>query len=165
MSESAFRLGAAAELFHDLVREGEARCGRQLSEEVEAYLVFALMRHLRDAQLGGRVIALEWLAAQEQPGAGRVDALRDVGDRCLIIAGLYPAQAERRRVDHDYFVELGRGAYAAAAEAARSGYAALFEQLVRAYRAMVNVLAAAADRAPTAICPVHLLERATLRPH
>lgn len=151
--QGALDLGAAAGLFQGWVREGADRAGWELDEEVEAYLVFALMRHLRDAPLGGRVMALEWLAAHELAGVQRVDALRDVGDRCLILAGLFPAQAERRRVSHDYFIELGRGAYAAVAEQARSGYAELFARLVEAYRGMVAVLAAAAGRVSPAADP------------
>lgn len=146
-------LGTGAGLFRALVREGADRIGRELDEEVEAYLVFALLRHLRDAPLGGRVMALEWLAAHELAGVQRVDALRDVGDRCLILAGLFPVQAERRRVGHDYFIELGRGAYAAVAEQARTGYAELFARLVEAYRGMVAVLAAAAGRTRPEVDP------------
>lgn len=138
--------GAAAALWQALVREGEREAGCALGEDVESYLVFALMRHLRDEQMVARVMALDWLQAHELPGRGRVDALRDVGDRCLIVAGLFPGQARRRRVDAAYFVDLGRSAYETVAGATRAGYADLFAQLVDAYLAMVRVLASAAWR-------------------
>lgn len=141
--ERIIRQGAATALWQALVRDGERRCGKALGDDVEAYLVFALMRHLRDERLAARVLALEWLAAHERRGSERLDALRDVGDRCLIIAGLFPAQAERRRVDASYFIDLGRSAYDAAAASARQD---LFAQLVAAYQAMVEVLAAMAGR-------------------
>jgi hypothetical protein len=96
------------------------------------------------------VLALDWLAAHEHRGSQRADALRDVGDRCLLIAGRYPGLAERRRVDPDYFRQLGCGAYAGVAESAQAGYAALFAALAQAFGAMVRVLAALAPTGPMA---------------
>ncbi|RPE75822.1 hypothetical protein [Vulcaniibacterium tengchongense] len=140
--EWSVRQGAPAELWQALVREAAARVGEPLDEPRESYLVFVLLRHQRDEQLLARTQALEWLHAQALPGSERSDALRDVGDRCLLIAGLYPGLAERRRVSVDYFIELGRGAYLGVAEAGRSGYATLFERLAGSYRELVRTLRA-----------------------
>lgn len=136
--------GDSTALWHALVRDGEQRAGTLLDEDVESYLVFALMRHLRDAPLLQRTMALELLAAAESSGRARVDELRDVGDRCLLIAGLFPRLAERRRVDPAYFAALGRGAYGNVADAARQAYAELFARLAAAFDAMVTVLGHAA---------------------
>ncbi len=138
------REGSQLALWQDLVIDGEQQAQTRLTESVESYLVFVLMRHLRDGALAGRILALEWLQAMEQVGRQRADALRDVGDRCLLIAGMYPKLAERRRVSAGYYAELGQGAYFGVAETARHGYAELFDELARAYRAMVRVLAALA---------------------
>ncbi len=140
MIDDGIEQGTAIELWRSLLGEGEARAGCALGEEVQSYLVFALLRHLRDPQLLGRTLALEWLEAHERVGNPRLDALRDVGDRCLLIAGLFPGQARRRRVDAEYFVAIGRSAYGSAAHSASAGYARLFERLVQAYREMVRVL-------------------------
>ncbi|KAB8315358.1 hypothetical protein SD81_032625 [Tolypothrix campylonemoides VB511288] len=136
----ALRHGAPAALWQALVREAGERAGERLDEARESYLVFVLLKHQRDAQLGARIQALDWLQAQAEARASRADALRDVGDRCLLIAGLYPQLADRRRVTVDYFIELGRGAYQGVAEAGRSATAALFEQLAASYRELVRVL-------------------------
>ena len=141
MRES-IRCGAPAELWQALVHEAGVRAGRPLDDIRESYLVFVLLRYQRDDTLLARTQALEWLNAQSHCGSVRADALRDVGDRCLLIAGLYPALAEHRRVSIDYFVDLGRGAYAEVAEASRNAYAALFEQLARSYRELVQTLRA-----------------------
>ncbi len=132
--------GAPAELWQALVHEAGVRVGRPLDETRESYLVFVLLRYQRDDTLLARAQALEWLNAQSHCGSVRADALRDVGDRCLLIAGLFPALAERRSVSRDYFVDLGRSAYAEVAEASRNAYAALFEQLARTYRELVQTL-------------------------
>jgi hypothetical protein len=139
-----WREGPQLALWQELVHEGERRAHVSLGESVQAYLVFVLMRYLRDGALAAHVMALDWLAAHEHRATQRADALRDVGDRCLLIAGRYPGLAERRRVHPDYFSQLGCGAYAGVAEAAKDGYAALFAVLARAFTAMVRVLSALA---------------------
>lgn len=136
------RRGAAAELWQGLVHDAGARVGVPLDETRESYLVFVLLRYQRDDSLLVRTQALEWFAAQACSGSQRADALRDVGDRCLLIAGLYPGLAERRRVGSDYFIDLGRGAYFEVADASRNAYAALFEQLACSYRELVRTLRA-----------------------
>lgn len=134
------RQGAAAALWQELIREALAREGGSLDESQESYLVFVLLRHQRDERLLARIQALEWLQAQQHAGRARTDALRDVGDRCLLVAGLFPDLAERRRVAVDYFIDLGRGAYQGVADAGRDAYAALFAHLAASYRDLVAVL-------------------------
>ncbi len=137
-----WREGPQLALWHDLVRDGEQHAGVELGESVESYLVFVLMRYLRDGALAAHVLALDWLMAAEQTGRVRADALRDVGDRCLLIAGRFPGLAERRRVSADYFATLGCGAYQGVAASASAGHAALYAELAAAFRAMVRVLGA-----------------------
>ncbi|MEB2024092.1 hypothetical protein ACD588_04975 [Xanthomonas campestris pv. campestris] len=140
MHES-FKQGAPAELWQALVREAAQRIAQPLDEWRERYLVFVLLRFQRDAQLVSRTQALAWLHAQSQSGSVRADALRDVGDCCLLIAGLFPGVAQRRRLNVDYFIELGRGAYAEVADT-RCSDASLFAQLAGSYRELVRTLAA-----------------------
>ena len=135
-----WREGPQLVLWQDLVHDGEQRAGLELGESVQSYLVFVLMRYLRDGALAAHVLALDWLAASEHTGRVRADALRDVGDRCLLIAGRFPELAERRRVSADYFASLGCGAYHGVAASAGAGYGALFAELAKAFHAMVRVL-------------------------
>ena len=146
-----WREGPQLALWQDLVHNGEQRAGLHLGESVQSYLVFVLMRYLRDGALAAHVLALDWMAASEHTGTTRADALRDVGDRCLLIAGRYPGLAERRRVSADYFASLGCGAYHGVAESARDGYSALFAELARAFHAMVRVLASLPRQGATAL--------------
>ncbi|WAW87756.1 hypothetical protein LPY96_04455 [Xanthomonas citri pv. malvacearum] len=140
MHES-FKQGAPTELWQALVREAGQRIARPLDESREHYLVFVLLRFQRDAHLLSRTQALAWLHAQDQIGSVRADALRDVGDGCLLIAGLFPGVAQRRRLSVDYFIDLGRGAYSEVADT-RCSDAGLFAQLAQSYRELVRVLAA-----------------------
>ncbi len=131
---------AATALWHDLVREAQQRGRAPLDDELESYLVFLLMRHLRDARLGERVFAIDYLSALEDRGALQREELRDVGDRCLLIAGLYPQQAQRRLVSMRYFLDVGSRAYGDLADAARAAAAQLYRHLAAAFARMVRVL-------------------------
>jgi len=134
--------GPQLALWQELVHDGERRAGLELGESVQSYLVFVLMRYLRDGTLAAHVLALDWFAAAEQRGARRRKQLAEVGAACLRIAGGFPAQARGRRVSPEYFATLGCGAYYGVAESARDGYAALFAELALAFHSMVRVLAA-----------------------
>src|SRR4051812_21006451 len=94
-------------LWTDLVREAERASGARLDEELESYLVFLLIAHTRDVNLHGNAVALDYLLARARSGVRHREDLRLVGDRCLLLAGLYPEQAERRMVTIGYFVALG----------------------------------------------------------
>lgn len=41
----------------------------------------------------------------------RSERLKDIGDHCLLFAGLFPQHAERRQVRLGHMVELGQNAY------------------------------------------------------
>lgn len=127
-------------LWQALVRDAENRASRSLGDDLESYLVFTLMRHQRDAQLGGRTIAIEWLETLLANGRRREEGLRDVGDGCLLIAGLYPQQAQRRRVSLSYFQDIGADAYRHLGERASGGLESLFRQLSAAFAELVRVL-------------------------
>jgi hypothetical protein len=148
---SELQTGSQEALWQSLVLESEKTTGIRLDEELEAYLVFVLMRHARDAALLARVMALELLHACQRLGRQRLDELRDVGDRCLLLSGWYPVQAERRRVARDYFERLGRSAYLAAAEQATAAYGALFGRLAAGFASLAQVLAGTRRRAPATL--------------
>jgi len=154
MSEQQLLVGGGTELWCDLVRAGERHARTQLSEDAESYLVFVLLKHLKDTPLLARVMALEWLYAADSLGRERQERLRDVGDRCLLMAGLFPSLAYRRRVDRGYFIALGQDAYDGVASVSRAGYAALFAHLALAYRSMVAVLAGVASISGDGSCRV-----------
>lgn len=131
---------AATSLWCDVVREAARRARVELDEELESYLVFVLMRHLGDVGLGERALALQYLDALLMQGRLREDALRDTGDRCLLIAGLFPEQAQRRNVSLGYFLELGVAAYRAEAEHVRAALSTLYKHLATAFTSLVRAL-------------------------
>lgn len=138
----AFHRGTPAQVWQELVQQAARHAGHPLDETQESHLVFVLLRFQRDAQLLSHTHGLDWLDALEQVGSARTEALRDVGDRCLLVAGLFPQLAERRRVSVGYYIDIGRAAYQGVADAGRRAYAALYEQLAASYRELVHTLSA-----------------------
>jgi hypothetical protein len=128
------------------VQEAARVAVTELDEDRESYLVFLLMRYLRAADLLRAVLALEFLESFDKPRRHRCDALRRVGDQCLVIAGLFPEQAARRRVRLSYFVELGRSAYSGVAEAEAAVNAELYHGLAATFVDLADVLRALRSR-------------------
>jgi hypothetical protein len=144
-------------LWVDLVREAEDGAAIRLDEELESYLVFVLMGHTRDVQLHGNVMALDYLLARAQHGTQRKQELRDVGDRCLLLAGLYPEQAQRRLVSVDYFLALGSRAYDELSAALKAAVGELYCHLAKAFAHLVRVLMELRRRTRD-VAPLHLHE-------
>jgi len=150
------RNGTPVEIWQGLVQDAYAATGVRLDESSESYLVFVLLRYQNDHQLLTHAQGMDWLLALDQMGTARADALRDVGDRCLLVAGLFPGLAERRRVSVDYFIAIGRSAYQGVADATRQAYATLYAELAHHYGELVDTLSAVRglSRAPILIRPM-----------
>jgi hypothetical protein len=91
-------------------------------------------------QLGRNAVALDFLLARAESGRRLRQELRDVGDRCLLLAGLYPEQAQRRLVSLSYFLEIGARAYGELAGALSASIAELYDRLAHAFAHLVRVL-------------------------
>ncbi|ALP52090.1 hypothetical protein Tel_02440 [Candidatus Tenderia electrophaga] len=98
-------------LWQALVSDAEAAANRQLDETLESYLVLTLMRFTQRPELVSSVMALEFLDSAQKAGQQQHAQLRDVGDKCLLVSGLFPQNAKRRLVSIGYFVNMGRSAY------------------------------------------------------
>lgn len=127
--------------WHSLVQTARAEAGADLEEPVEAYLVFMLMRFAERTQIGRHALALEFLRGL-QAGAGRADQLRNTGDECLLVCGLFPQRVRRRRVPFSYYVDLGRGAYGTLAQSGAGSDAEPFDALAAEFLTLMEVLQA-----------------------
>jgi len=127
--------------WHALVNEAQAACQCNLDEPLESYLVFLLMRFAERPDMAGRVMALEFLQAQQETGRLTMQ-LRDVGDQCLLFSGLFPQLAERRLVKVSYFVDIGRAAYDQLASRLDRHSDRLYGRLAEAFVAIMDVLQA-----------------------
>lgn len=98
--------------WYGLVYEAEQRRVVHLDEALESYLVFLLMRFVEKPDLASSVLALDFLNSAQYTGEQRNVLLQELGDKCLLLSGLFPGRAQRKRVRISYFVGMGQAAYA-----------------------------------------------------
>ena len=126
--------------WYTLVNDAECSCSLQLDQEVESYLVYLLMRFSDKPEMAKSILAIEFLESLHLTGSYQSNVLREVGDKCLLYAGLFPERAERRRVKESYFIDLGQNAYYLLATLSESEIARLYNSICKAFLAMRNIL-------------------------
>lgn len=112
-------------LWHSIIQDAGKSCAIVLKEDVEAYLVFLLMRYIDKPELFKHTMAIDFLR-----GTKNATHLQAVGDKCLLLAGLFPAIAEKRHVKISYFVSIGQTAYTIISKKSNDLYDLLAGQFV-----------------------------------
>ena len=130
----------ALDQWQRLVVDAEAHTTICLNEELQSYLVFLLMRFVDKPEMAASVLALDFINTLEQAGVKRTESLREIGDKCLLFAGLFPERAERKNVDVNYFVNLGRNAYHELSAIDKINLAKLFASLCEQFMKLLDVL-------------------------
>lgn len=139
-------------LWHALVNEAQANTSVVLPENTESYLVFLLMRFTQGTALTESVLALDLLEAMNALHHRQARLLRDVGDRSLLLCGLFPGMAEKRGVNLTYFSDVGQAAYQTLAEIEAPNMGALYLQLSAQFASLQLILQALRGRVfPTSI--------------
>ena len=120
----------------------EAKCSSQLTlnEELESYLVLLLDRFNRRPEIANCVLASEFLLGMHTTPTRKPACLREVGDKCLLLAGLFPEQAEKKMVKLKYFIELGRTAYTQVAGSSKTQAAMLYHALSHSFVRLMEIL-------------------------
>lgn len=117
-------------LWQSVIQSAIADCELKLSADLEAYLISLLMRYTNKPEVVQQIFATAFLEALQSETTLRNISLKDVGDQCLLFAGLFPQAAERRHVKLIYFVDLGRSAYTAISNEANDLFTTLALQFV-----------------------------------
>lgn len=130
-----------------LLNEAQQHCAIALNEELESYLVFLLIRFTECPELAKSVLGLEFLDSLQSQRRENQLRLKEVGDKCLLYAGLFPDHASRRRLTVNYFVNLGKTAYSTLSSQSHKNRASLFSALCQQFILMTDVLNATRDAA------------------
>lgn len=126
--------------WHALVSEAEYVCHIRLNEELESYLVFLLVRFAKQPELAASVLAMEFFHSVNSVGRKQQDSLRALGDKCLLLSGLFPGCAQKRLVSVSYFVDLGQTAYSTLSNLSSERVASLFSALCESFVSLMDVL-------------------------
>jgi hypothetical protein len=144
--------------WHALVLQAEDSYGCHLDEAMESYLVFTLMRFMNHRNLGAQALVTDYLEAQGLPTSLRLDQLRDVGDQCLILSGLFPQRAEKRLVRVSYYVNMGRSAYHHLSGQIQHATAELYRELAETFVTLMDLLQTIRGFNSAAMQPMQALE-------
>lgn len=126
--------------WQSLVTEASQICRVALTEELESYLVFLLMRFINSPQMTQKIMGIEFLTSISRSGSLRSLALRDVGDQCLLYSGLFPGRARRRLVRVSYYVNLGKSAYMSLANTSKFSDSGLYTTLSHKFVNLMDIL-------------------------
>ncbi|MES2998579.1 MAG: hypothetical protein V4700_04580 [Pseudomonadota bacterium] len=123
-----------------LVKDAESTSHLTLDIELESYLVFLLGRFNQRPDIANSLLATEFLSSLEKSPGKQRDCLREVGDKCLLFAGFFPEQAEKRQVKIKYFIELGQTAYVQLASLSKTQSASLYHALSCGFISLMEIL-------------------------
>ncbi len=116
-----------AVLWRDLIQGAETRSNIHLPPNLENYLTQLVSRFAAHPDISHKIMGIEWVSAMKTREA---DALIQVGDECLLLAGLFPQHLTRRSLNLGYFIRLGQSAYGALSLSTHDLYEGLSRQFV-----------------------------------
>lgn len=126
--------------WRDLVNDAASSCEYKLDEEIESYLVFALIRFTQRADLADSAIALEYMQSLSDSGHKQLSQLREVGDKCLLFSGLFPQIYRKKTVDIGYYVNMGRASYNQLGQMLHKGFSRLYMRLSEYFIFLTDIL-------------------------
>ncbi|HVT62679.1 MAG TPA: hypothetical protein VHD33_04240 [Legionellaceae bacterium] len=128
--------------WYALVNEAQVALDLSLTENTESYLVFLLQRFSHNPQFIEAIMALDFLEAMQGSPRHQIEHLIAVGDRSLLLCGLFPGVVERRHVTLDYYMQMGQAAYLTVSELQEPTYAELYVQLSHHFGHLQKILQA-----------------------
>ena len=106
----------AFRIWQEAIKNAENKCDVVLKNELEDYLISMLIRYTHKPEIVKQLFGKAFLEALQVESYSRRSHLQEVGDQCLIFAGLFPKAAEKKLVKISYFVNLGQSAYSSISE-------------------------------------------------
>lgn len=97
--------------WYELVKHARDLAGYNHNDNLDNYLVLTLEHFTTSKTLASTIIALDFLNANHSTGQLGAITLRDVGDHCLILSGLFPERVKRKNVSLEYLISIGKNSY------------------------------------------------------
>jgi hypothetical protein len=97
--------------FHEVLTDALESMRVDATEPAGWYLV-SLLGDFTRARLPDEPLAMKLAQSASSDLGERVKTLKEVGDTSLYVAGFFAESLSRKLVDADYYIGLGRGAYA-----------------------------------------------------
>jgi hypothetical protein len=150
------------EFFYEVVNDALGEVKLTATVPASWYLVGMLGEFTR-ARLPDEPLAVKLAQSHEALPAERVRCLKEVGDTSLYVAGFFAQSLSRKLVDADYYIGLGRGAYAELAGRLNGNLTEVYRELADNFPGFVDVLTEVRRRVDFAGCDVVKLYEQWLR--
>jgi hypothetical protein len=125
--------------FYEVLSESLEAVRVEATEPAGWYLV-SLLGDFTRARLPDAPLALRLAEAHQASPAERIKTLKEIGDTSLYVAGFFAESLSRKMVDADYYIGLGRGAYAELAGQLSGSLTEVYGELAEKFPAFVDVL-------------------------
>ena len=99
-----------------LIVNAEKLTGYQLQHELKNYLSLTLQHYTNELTLPTSIIALSYMEALSLSGTKQSHELRNIGDQCLLLSGLFPERLSRKSISLDYTITIGQQSYSRLAD-------------------------------------------------
>ena len=96
--------------WYQLVRDAQNNIGARLERSIEHYIILTLQRSTLKKHYISSIIGSEYYSTLVCPSQS-ISELRDIGDHCLLIAGLFPDFIKKKNVSKQYIISIGKSAY------------------------------------------------------
>lgn len=127
--------------FHEVLTDALESMRVDATEPAGWYLV-TLLGDFTRARLPDEPLAVKLAQSAAADAGERVRTLKEVGDTSLYVAGFFAESLSRKLVDADYYIGLGRGAYAElAGRMGGSSITDVYRELADGFPGFVEVLA------------------------
>jgi hypothetical protein len=98
-------------MWHQLIMEAETTQAITLNDELKSYLILLLIEYTKKPEQIMQNTAKNYLTSIANRARCR-EKLRESGDICLLVSGLFPNRYERSALSATHFISIGRSAYA-----------------------------------------------------
>jgi hypothetical protein len=142
----------AEDFFRELVTEALGR--RNYGTQIEYYLVNLLHQFMLAEKLhapsqagGGSLVSMLKQALEKTDTKSRSAAFRHLGDVALYVAGFFQDSLNRKLVDVDYYIDMGKMAYRqVSVHSEEENLRQLYQELAEGFGSFVDVLAEVSER-------------------
>ena len=130
----------ATEALYNWVAEGQKTIGINLSDDLQAFVVYALLRNIDNTQLKEFVFAETLLSAMNNGGVYHYEK---VLDHALIYGGMFPERVKKSGLSSAYYCDVGVMAseYLAMHYAKhKSAYELMYQNISKQFALLINLL-------------------------
>lgn len=97
--------------WYSMIEKAKIISGYNFSDSVQHYLVLTLRHFTTNKDIASKVLAIDFLTHSEMNTANDQRSIRDLGDHCLVLSGLFPERIVKKNISLNYVIGIGKQSY------------------------------------------------------